>query len=78
MIDVGGVIIAIANGLHFEERFSTLEAHFLGGSLDITSLRQITIIYTKENTYKPTPIRRFSFLSVTWVDNTFKQGESIL
>ena len=30
--------MSIADGLHFDRRFGTFEAHFLGRSLDITTL----------------------------------------
>lgn len=42
----------VARGLKLESKFNTLEALFFGGSLDIATVGNMTIIDTKDGTYK--------------------------
>jgi len=52
VIGIGGTITTIIEALGHSEKFSSVEPHFLGGSLDIATLTNMCILDTKGGTIK--------------------------
>ena len=52
VIYMGGSIITIAQGLNYVRTLESLEPHFLGGSIKLTTLGHLSIIHTKGGSNK--------------------------